>query len=145
MWQNQAILSAAELVLNGDLGELKRLAAETARFCRENSLGEDVELDLNLALEELFANAVKHGGCQGMNDAVEIRIGLRSDGVQVEYADRGRPFDPGLAPPPDLSVPLRDRQPGGFGVHLIRQVMQNIEYRRAGEWNRITMLRRVTP
>jgi len=131
------------LVLNGDLGELERLAAATARFCRENSLGAEVEFDLNLALEELFANSVKHGGCQGMNGAVEIHLHRTGDGVRVEYADRGAPFDPGLVPPPDLTVPLQDRVPGGLGLHLVRQLMQTFEYRRANGWNRITMRRQV--
>jgi serine/threonine-protein kinase RsbW len=131
------------LVLNGDLSELERLAEAMARFCRDNSLGADVEFDLNLALEELFANSVKHGGCQGMNDAVEIQLEFAGGSVRVEYADRGVPFDPVLVPPPDLSVPLRDRAAGGLGLHLVKRLMQTFEYRRAVGWNRITMRRQV--
>ena len=144
MCQNQPILSAAELVLDGDLREVERLAATTERFCRENALAGDVAFDLNLALEELFVNAVKHGGCGGMKDAVEIRFGLVAGDVQVVYADRGGPFDPSAVPAPDLSVPLQDRPQGGFGLHLVRQVMQQFEYRRVDGRNRIIMRRRVT-
>jgi serine/threonine-protein kinase RsbW len=141
--QNQPILSAAEVVLNGDLSEVERLVATTERFCHENALGDDVAFDLNLALEELFVNAVKHGGCRGMKRAIEIHIAVSGEGVQIDYADRGAPFDPSLAPPPDLNIPLESRQEGGFGLHLVRQVMQTFEYRRDDGWNRITMRRPV--
>lgn len=141
VWQNQAIPSAAEFVLDGNLEELDRLTALAAQFCRENSLGEGAGFDLSLALEELFVNAVRHGGCLGMKDAVQVQMRLLDDGVLVEFADRGVPFDPSLVPAPDLTASLRDRPAGGFGLHLVRQFMTDFAYRRSGDWNRITMRR----
>ena len=143
MWHNQAILNEAEFVLHGRLGELDRLAAETARFCREHSLGDEVEFDVNLALEELFTNSLKYGGCAGMENAVRVRLQLLNRCVRVEFSDRGRAFDPFNAPAPDLQAGLEERSAGGLGVHLVRQIMQDLEYRRAGEWNRITMRRSI--
>jgi anti-sigma regulatory factor (Ser/Thr protein kinase) len=98
-----------------------------------------VALDLNLALEELFTNAVRHGGCEGMEEAVEVRLRAALDGVRVEFRDRGRPFDPAMVPAPDLRAPLETRRAGGLGIHLVRAIMRDIRYQRAGEWNRITM------
>ena len=115
--------------------ELARLVEELERFCRESSLGEEIQYDLNLALEELFTNALRHGGCEGMEQAIRIRLETAGDGVRVEFRDRGRPFDPATAPPPDLN------RVGGLGIHLVRKIMQDFEYQRTGEWNRITMRR----
>jgi anti-sigma regulatory factor (Ser/Thr protein kinase) len=141
VWHNHAILTETEFVLHGNLGELKRLAAETARFCREESLSGEVEFDLNLVLEELFTNSVTHGGCAGMENAVQVRLQVRDNGVLLEYSDRGRPFDPLTAPEPDLEAPLQERGIGGLGVHLVRQIMRDVDYRRADGWNRIVMRR----
>lgn len=134
-------MSQAEVAfaLNGDLAELQRLEAEIARFCREHSLADDVAFDLNLVLEELFTNTLRHGGCEGLEDAVHIRLERDGGGVLVEFSDRGKAFDPVLAPAPDLESPLEDRRPGGLGVHLVRQIMSDLRYRRLGEWNRISM------
>jgi anti-sigma regulatory factor (Ser/Thr protein kinase) len=123
------------------LEELECLVAETVRFCREHSLGDEVEFELNLVLEELFTNSVRHGGCAGMENAVRVRLQLQQDGVRVEYSDRGEAFDPLNAPPPDVDSPLEQRQVGGLGIHLVRQIMRDLEYHREGEWNRITMRR----
>ncbi len=141
MWHNQAILTETEFVLQGRLGELDRLAAETAKFCRDHSLGEEMQFDLNLVLEELFINSVKHGGCAGMEDAVQVRLQLLSSGVQIEFADRGASYNPLSAPVPDVEASLEDRGVGGLGVHLVRQIGRDLEYRRVDGWNRLTMLR----
>ncbi|HXR36138.1 MAG TPA: ATP-binding protein [Candidatus Binataceae bacterium] len=129
------------VALKGSFTELARLAAETARFCREHGLDGDVEFDLNLALEELFTNVVRHGGCEGMAEAARVRFEMLADGVGIEFADRGAPFDPLAAPTPDLEAPLENRRPGGLGIHLVRQIMRDLRYDRADGWNRLTMRR----
>jgi serine/threonine-protein kinase RsbW/sigma-B regulation protein RsbU (phosphoserine phosphatase) len=84
---------------------------------------------------------VRHGGCAGKENAVRVRLQLQGDGVHVDYSDHGDAFDPLDVQPPELDVPLEERQVGGLGIHLIRQIMQDLEYHREGEWNRITMRR----
>jgi len=131
----------SDLVLNGNLGELARMTAETAQFCRQHGLAEDVEFDLNLVLEELFVNSLQHGGCQGLDSVVEVRFSLLPDGVRLEYADRGTPFDPTQAPAAAVASPLSEQPVGGLGIHLIRQIMRDIEYHRLDGWNRLRMRR----
>ena len=141
MWHNQAILHEAEFHLNGNLNELERLAAEIARFCAQNALDEEAGFQLNLALEELFVNTLRHGGCSGMENAARIRLRAASGEVEVEFADRGRPFDPTSAPAASIDAPLEERLTGGLGIHLVRGLMRNLRYRREGDWNLITMKR----
>jgi len=92
---NQAIPYETDFFLNGNLSELKRLATEVSRFCAAHSLGGEVEFDLNLVLEELFVNSVRHGGCEGTESSSRVRLRYDS-AVEVEFYDRGRPFDPTL-------------------------------------------------
>ena len=97
MWHNQAILSQADISLNGTLRELEHLATALADFCLANTLDDEAEFQLNLVLEELFVNAIRHGGCEGMSDAARVRLSATAGGVAVEFRDRGRPFDPSAA------------------------------------------------
>ena len=129
------------LLLNGDLGELARLTGWVEEFCRNHGIAADVEFDLNLALEELFTNALRHGGCEGMKDVVEVRLANQPDGVRVWFRDRGPAFDPLAPPAPDLEVPLERRPVGGLGLHLVRSVMRDLTYERAGDWNCVGMRR----
>ena len=134
--QQSAILSETEFRLDGDLSELSKLAEEVSQFCRTTSLPENMELNLNLILEELFANAVTHGGCKGMAEAVSVRLNRAEDRtIAVEFCDRGLEFDPAAAPAPDLDAPLTDRSQGGLGLHLVRSLACIVGYRRQDGWN----------
>lgn len=139
VWHNQEILYEADFLLNGNLGELQRLAAEVSRFRAAHSLSEEVEFDLNLALEELFVNSVRHGGCEGLENSTRVRIGCRGGVVLVEFNDRGRPFDLTRASESGTMAPVALRPAGGFGIHLVRSLMRDVKYRRTGEWNQVTM------
>ena len=140
IWHNQAILSQADLSLNGSLGELQRLTAAVAEFCAASGLRDDAEFQLNLVLEELFVNAVRHGGCEGLIDAACVRLRRVPGGVAVEFRDRGLPFDPSGAPSVDIHAPLAARQDGGLGIHLVREIMRDIDYVRDAGWN-VTRMR----
>lgn len=143
MWHNQAILYEADFFLNGNLRELERLAEEIGRFCAAHSLGDEVAFELNLVLEELFVNTVRHGGCEGLENSARVRL-RKAAGVEVEFRDRGGPFDPTRAEPAAIDAPLEERGAGGLGIHLVRQLMRDVEYRRVDEWNQITMRREET-
>jgi serine/threonine-protein kinase RsbW len=137
-----AILGETAFELDGDLRELERLVERVDQFCRAEGLDGEAAFELNLALEELFVNAVLHGGCGGTRGAATVRMWPIADGsVGVEFRDRGAPFNPATAAEPDLTAPLEDRKPGGLGIHLVRRIMSDLEYRRDGEWNQLTMRR----
>jgi serine/threonine-protein kinase RsbW len=131
-----------EIALDGSVSELDRLAAEVGDFCRANALDEDAEFDLNLVLEELFTNSVRHGGCAGQSPAARIRLNREADGIAIVYRDRGVAFNPLDAPEANIHAPLEERRPGGLGIHLMRQIMTGLEYRRADDENVLEMMRR---
>lgn len=137
-------MTQAEFTLDGNYDELTRLTAEVGQFCQSNQLSSEVDFDLNLALEELFVNSVKHGGCGGMSEAARFRLQFDGKDVLVMFCDRGAPFNPLDLPPLDPLATLEQRRRGGLGVHLVRQIMADLAYQRIDGWNRMTM-RRVIP
>jgi anti-sigma regulatory factor (Ser/Thr protein kinase) len=143
VWHNQAIPYQADFSLNGNLAELERLAAGVMEFCAANSLDDEAEFQLSLVLEELFVNAVRHGGCEGMADAAHVRLRCAAESVEVEFRDRGRAFDPTTAPDADIHASLGER--GGLGIHLVRGIMSHLQYERDGEWNQLRMRRVAAP
>ena len=111
-----AILSDTAFELDGYLSELGRLVEQVDRFCQAEDLDGDAAFELNLVLEELFTNVVRHGGCEGMKNAVAVRLQTVDEGeVSVVFRDRGTPFDPTSAAPPDIAASLAEREPGRTG------------------------------
>ncbi len=83
---------------------------------------------VNLAAEELFTNLVRHGEGSGGEfillelEVSEARVFFRFTDFDVE------PFDPRSIPAPRLEAPLRDRSPGGLGMHLVQSVVDRVTY-----------------
>jgi anti-anti-sigma factor len=96
---------------------------------------------VNLVLEELFTNSIRHGGCEGMPRVAEVRLETAGDDVRVEYRDRGRPFDPTGVPGPHPPAQLEERIHQGMGLRVVRGIMAGIGYERRGDWNRLAMRR----
>src|SRR5258708_29376113 len=104
MCNTQTIPEEISLCLNGSIHELERLTAGVAQFCASNSLSADTEFQLNLVLEELFVNAVRHGGCEGMENAACFSLTCQPDSVSLVFPTAAAPStSPNPAPPTSTS------------------------------------------
>ena len=133
-------VTATPETLQGIVAEIEAMAA------REN-WSPDLVFKVNLVLEELVLNIGQHGAGLGENAAgvrqVEIRLGSEPDRLIFEIVDDGMPFDPlSDAPEPDLQAALEDRRVGGLGLHLVRSVVDAMEYKRAAGKNHLTLVAR---
>lgn len=87
---------------------------------------------IDLVVEELFTNIVKYST---MSDAA-VRIDLTriAGGVEVTLTDYDvEPFDVTRVPDVDVGLPIEERKPGGLGLHLIRQLVDCVEYEYSSE------------
>ena len=119
-----------ELRLANDFDGLAGLADRVERFGAEQGLPANVVNAINVALDEAVSNAINHGYDAGVRGEIAVRLRRGADRVEVEVEDDGRPFDPLQVPPPDLSLPLEQRPIGGLGIHLIRNMMDEVSYAR---------------
>lgn len=95
---------------------------------------------LELAVEEALVNVCHYAYADQTHPGlVSCRIVAHLDGVWVEVADRGPPFDPLAKPDPDTTLELDQRQPGGLGILLIKSLVSEVAYRREGDWNVLAM------
>jgi anti-sigma regulatory factor (Ser/Thr protein kinase) len=82
---------------------------------------------VDLAVEELFTNMVKYSTMSSA--AVRIDLARIDGGVEVTLTDYDvEPFDVTQAPDADIQLPIEQRKPGGLGLHLIRRLVDSIEY-----------------
>lgn len=100
-------------------------------FAREAFASEQVDATLlqavDFALEELFTNMVKYS--RTSTAEVQVEITGVAGGVEVTLVDSDvEPFDVTKAPDADVGAPIEQRRPGGLGIHLIRRLLDSIDY-----------------
>ena len=136
----EASLSVA---LGNDLGEIRRLAELVEGFGEAHGLAPKLVHSLNLAFDELITNVILHGFDAAGPHEIVVRITLDGEVLVAVLEDNGRPFDPLSAPRPDLDAAIEVRAIGGLGVHLVKTLMDTVEYRREGDRNILRLTKRI--
>ena len=131
-------------VIGADVSELGRVQDSVSQFCREHRLSTEVEGDLSLALEEVLVNIIRYGYPEGGKHEILVWLSVEQDSVIVSVEDDGTPFNPLDAPEPDIHLPLEKRPIGGLGIHLVKNLMDGLEYHRSEGQNRLVMRKHIT-
>ena len=131
-----------EIRLANDLAALAALAERVESFGAAQRLRERVVNALNVVVDEAVSNAINHGYAAGARGEIAVRLRRAPDGVLLEVEDDGKPFDPLQVPPLDLTLPLERRPIGGLGIHLIRNLMDEVTYARRDGRNVLKMVKR---
>ena len=97
------------------------------RFCETGGVGREDCLRLNLLLEELFTNTVRHGHGKDCDAPVWISLDAAPERLSFEIEDTAPPYNP-FAQTVEVDVPLEDRRIGGLGVHLARELAERSDY-----------------
>lgn len=119
--------------------ELRRIGTFLNDFCTRQDLARDQCLKLNLLVEELFTNTVRHGHRGDSEAPVWLNVESTLGEVRVVYEDTAPPFNPFalFAPTPDTTLSLR--KIGGLGVLLTRELASNRDYTYLYGRNRIRL------
>jgi anti-sigma regulatory factor (Ser/Thr protein kinase) len=129
-----------------DVSRIPALLDWLRGVCDAAGIGADIVFKVTLAIEEAAMNVISHA----FRDAppphrAYLRLAFEPTRLVAELVDNGVQFDPSDQPPPDLSLPLEERDIGGLGIHLIRTMMDRVEYRRVEGENRLTLEKWLAP
>lgn len=127
------------VALANDLTEIPRLATLVESFFRDHGIDSGFSVNVNLALDEVLTNIISHGYNDASAHTIHVTLVLEKEVVKTTIEDDACAFDPRTAPPPDIESPLEARPIGGLGVHLVRQLMDRIEYVRSNGRNRLVL------
>ena len=97
--------------------------------------------DLVLAVNEAVTNVLLHG-YDSQPGPVTICVEVVDNDLRVVLTDSAPPFDPTRVPPPDIFLPLEDRPLGGLGVHMMRQLTDELLYRPLADGNELIFVKR---
>ena len=122
------------------LAELRRLGGFIEDYCADHGIGREHRLRLNLVLEELFVNTIRHGHRGDCDAPVWVTVAAEPSAVHVTYEDSAPPFNPYAHLPvktPDNTLEMR--KVGGLGVLLTRGLAASRDYAYLFGRNRIRL------
>lgn len=123
--------------------EIERVCDGIDQLAERAGLATSVVFAVKLALEEAVLNVINYAHKANGGHQIEILLYLTDAALTLEIVDDGEEFDPLTeAPEPDIDAPIDERKVGGLGIHLIREMMDEVGYRRADDRNRLTMVKR---
>lgn len=124
--------------LRSDPRELEQLLPELAAFLALHRVEASVTYVVQLAVEELLLNVMKHGYHGETGHAITMRLELAgSDDATLDVEDEADAFDPRTVPEPDFDNLLEGGCEGGLGLHLVRSLSALLDYRRDGNRNHV--------
>lgn len=115
-------------------------------FVRENVIAAGLsERDagrMELAVEEALTNIIHYSGLQP-TQYISIDCQAEENEIQIILEDEGTPFNPLSKSNKviDPTIPIEDRELGGFGIHLILNLMDHVHYRYEKGKNILTLIK----
>lgn len=134
-----------ELTLYNDVGQIAALAAFVEGVSDELGLDAALTFNLNLVLEEAVTNVIMYAYPQDEQHDMTLKAWTEgNDTLAFELKDQGVPFNPiAEAPEVDTTLSAEERNIGGLGIFLIKQIMDEVSYKYEKESNILTMKKKL--
>ena len=131
---------SVRLSIGNDVHEIAGVAARVDEFCNARRIGPQISNAVNVSIEEVLTNTIDYGYDEDGPHRIGIALRREAGALVVEIEDDGREFDPSGPPPEvDFDASLEERAVGGLGLFLVHELMDRVDYRRAGGRNFVTL------
>jgi sigma-B regulation protein RsbU (phosphoserine phosphatase) len=124
-----------------ELSEVGRINDVFEVFFEKHSVDFAVVMKIQLILDELLNNIISYAYADNSEHEIEVRAELAGNRLTVTITDDGIPFNPLNMKTPDLPSDSEDWSIGGLGIHLVRNLTDEISYQRRIEQNVLRLVK----
>ena len=132
-----------ELRIKNQISELERVAQFIEEIGEELHLDMELQMNLNLVMEEMVSNVIFYAYPKESDSEIELLA--KSDGKSLTFvlSDQGKEFDPTAQEDADPDVNPIDREIGGMGIFIVKNIMNHVTYQRLEGKNLLTMTKNI--
>ena len=134
----------SHITLPNDVQATTELGMFVDEVCENVGFDMSTTFKLNLAIEEAVVNVMSYAYPAGTKGDVDIDAEADDEQLKFVISDSGTPFDPTQKGEVDTTLSAEERGIGGLGIHLIRQIMDTINYERVDGKNVLTIRKKLT-
>ena len=141
-WDVRDARGTVELRLSNDLREINRCLAALEEICQRFELPAEIQNGFSVVLDDLLNNVINYAFEDEGEHIIDVVLSTDGQRFIVSVSDEGIEFDPFTRKDPDISSSIEEREIGGLGIHLIRNLMDDYSYRRVEGRNVTTLMKR---
>jgi serine/threonine-protein kinase RsbW len=124
------------LTVKREFAAFKSVTPAVDRFLQENQASAETSYKVKLVIEEIILNLIRHA-MNPASDEIQIHLAAEQDALRIVIEDDSNPFDPHASTSPKRDAPLSKWGIGGMGLHLVRSMVDRLDYERRGGKNRL--------
>ena len=128
-----------EIKIKNQVGELEKVNAFIEEIGEELQLDMELLMNLNLVMEEMVSNVIFYAYPEGKTADIELTAECTGHTLTFVLSDKGREFDPTMKEDIDTATDPADREPGGLGIYIVKNIMNEVTYQRLEGKNLLTM------
>lgn len=129
-----------EKTFKREITSLESIFAFIEQFISSNDVAPSVVYPVQLALEELFTNILKYQS--GGESDVTVTLEKTEDKLIIRLRDfDSEPFDITKSEEVDTNSYIQQKKPGGLGIHLIKKMVDSLDYEYNNRTSTITLIK----
>jgi len=132
------------LAVRNDISEIGRVTTSIQKFSEESQLAADLNFNLQVVAEEILSNIIRYGYTDARYHTILFDLQFDSEDISMLIQDDGIPFNmlehPVYQPPQSMN----ELKVGGLGIHFVRNMMDEITYRREDGQNILLLKKKTT-
>ena len=140
--QFESIMSET-IVLKNDVQEVARFSDFIKSATERMGIEKSAAQEIRLAIEEAVVNVIRYAYPADTEGSIEVGVMFDGKSVKATIVDSGVPFDPTAKEKADTTLAAEERQIGGLGILLVRELMDSINYEYSGGRNILTLVKTV--
>ena len=133
-------MKKVNLIFKNDLAELQKVSEGLEGFLdNEGVSGEDV-FTVHLILEEMLSNVIKYAFKDSDRHDITLEVCVEEKKLKIIIEDEGIEFNPLSVPKKKTDAPIHEREIGGLGIHLVKNMVQHMSYCRENGKNHLELV-----
>jgi serine/threonine-protein kinase RsbW len=132
-----------ELKLKNQVGELERVNRFIEEIGNELGLSMELRMNMNLVMEEMVSNVIFYAYPKDVEGEIELEAEYDGNELCFVLSDSGKEFDPTQKEDANPDINPTEREIGGMGIYIVKNIMNEVSYQRLEGKNLLTMRKNI--
>ena len=134
-----------DITIKNGLPAIEQVTERFNSFADEHNIDTGIRRKMSIVFDEFLNNIISYAYNDDHEHDIDINVKLINNQLSVTITDDGIPFDPFSSKSPDTDSSLDEREIGGLGIHLVRNMMDKVSYQRKDDKNIVKLIKSLNP